>query len=168
MSLVARKLCSTISSVFLYLQNGDTPLHIAAAMGRRKLVRILLESGLGSGGERNDGQPVKPILETLNLQHERALDIAQRKEHKEIVEMLQNPPLLSSEKINTSITISEENKKHVQLMDLKDSVVGKSKKKKEKTLDKSVKNKDEKDGRKAICKQGTGTGVKNSKKVKES
>ena len=27
------------------LQNGDTALHIAAAMGRRKLTRVLLESG---------------------------------------------------------------------------------------------------------------------------
>ena len=26
-------------------QNGDTALHIAAAMGRRKLTRVLLESG---------------------------------------------------------------------------------------------------------------------------
>jgi ankyrin repeat protein len=30
---------------FLLLQNGDTALHIAAAMGRRKLTRILLEAG---------------------------------------------------------------------------------------------------------------------------
>jgi ankyrin repeat protein len=29
----------------LTLQNGDTALHIAAAMGRRKLTRILLEAG---------------------------------------------------------------------------------------------------------------------------
>ena len=28
-----------------FLQNGDTALHIAAAMGRRKLTRVLLESG---------------------------------------------------------------------------------------------------------------------------
>jgi ankyrin repeat domain-containing protein 6 len=27
------------------MQNGDTALHIAAAMGRRKLTRILLEAG---------------------------------------------------------------------------------------------------------------------------
>ena len=26
-------------------QNGDTAIHIAAAMGRRKLTRVLLESG---------------------------------------------------------------------------------------------------------------------------
>ena len=30
----------------IFFQNGDSPLHIAAAMGRRKLVRILLESPL--------------------------------------------------------------------------------------------------------------------------
>ena len=29
------------------LQNGDTALHIAAAMGRRKLTRVLLEAGDG-------------------------------------------------------------------------------------------------------------------------
>lgn len=29
----------------IILQNGDTALHIAAAMGRRKLTRVLLESG---------------------------------------------------------------------------------------------------------------------------
>jgi ankyrin repeat protein len=29
----------------LISQNGDTALHIAAAMGRRKLTRILLEAG---------------------------------------------------------------------------------------------------------------------------
>ena len=35
-----------IIPIFLltYLQNGDTALHIAAAMGRRKLTRVLLES----------------------------------------------------------------------------------------------------------------------------
>jgi ankyrin repeat protein len=31
--------------LLLLLQNGDTALHIAAAMGRRKLTRILLEAG---------------------------------------------------------------------------------------------------------------------------
>ena len=31
------------------LQNGDTALHIAAAMGRRKLTRVLLESGCSQG-----------------------------------------------------------------------------------------------------------------------
>ena len=30
---------------FFQFQNGDTALHIAAAMGRRKLTRVLLESG---------------------------------------------------------------------------------------------------------------------------
>ena len=29
------------------IQNGDTALHIAAAMGRRKLTRVLLEAGEG-------------------------------------------------------------------------------------------------------------------------
>ena len=34
-----------IFAFFFSLQNGDTALHIAAAMGRRKLTRVLLESG---------------------------------------------------------------------------------------------------------------------------
>ena len=33
------------SFFFFQFQNGDTALHIAAAMGRRKLTRVLLESG---------------------------------------------------------------------------------------------------------------------------
>ena len=34
-----------IAFQMIILQNGDTALHIAAAMGRRQLTRVLLESG---------------------------------------------------------------------------------------------------------------------------
>ena len=47
------------------LQNGDTALHIAAAMGRRKLTKILLESGCDK--------------EARNKQNETAMDISRRK-----------------------------------------------------------------------------------------
>ena len=33
------------STKSIFFQNGDTSLHISAAMGRRKLTRVLLESG---------------------------------------------------------------------------------------------------------------------------
>jgi len=56
------------------LQNGDTPLHIASAMGRRKLARILLESA--------------PDLDALNQQAETSLRIAERKGHAEIMEII--------------------------------------------------------------------------------
>ncbi|XP_069188479.1 LOW QUALITY PROTEIN: uncharacterized protein [Procambarus clarkii] len=59
-------------------KNGDTALHIAAAMGRRKLTKILLESGAD--------QTVK------NKQNEAPGDIARRKEFDQILEILRNPP----------------------------------------------------------------------------
>ena len=40
------KICFNLYFFHYFFQNGDSPLHIAAAMGRRKLVRILLESPL--------------------------------------------------------------------------------------------------------------------------
>ena len=40
------KICFNLYFFIIFFQNGDSPLHIAAAMGRRKLVRILLESPL--------------------------------------------------------------------------------------------------------------------------
>ena len=55
-------------------QNGDSPLHIASAMGRRKLARILLESG--------------PDLRMRNQQGETSVDIAERKGHREIAELI--------------------------------------------------------------------------------
>ena len=68
---------------FLF-QNGDTALHIAAAMGRRKLTKILLESGCDKDAK--------------NKQNETAMDISRRKELAEIVSILQNPPPILSEK----------------------------------------------------------------------
>ena len=75
---------------FLLLQNGDTPLHIAAAMGRRKLVRILLESPLLD-------------LNIPNQQQEKAVDIATRKNHDEVVTMLRHPPQVK--KTTTTIVL---------------------------------------------------------------
>jgi ankyrin repeat protein len=49
-------------------------------MGRRKLARILLEAG--------------PDLKALNQQKETSLDIAKRKDHSEIAQLIQNPPPL--------------------------------------------------------------------------
>ena len=67
-----------VSTLFLSFQNGDTPLHIASAMGRRKLVRIILESN--------------PDCAIVNQQKETAKDIAVRKGHDDVVEVLANPP----------------------------------------------------------------------------
>ena len=41
--------CNLMINIAAKLQNGDTALHIAAAMGRRKLTRVLLESGCSQG-----------------------------------------------------------------------------------------------------------------------
>ena len=49
------------------MQNGDTALHIAAAMGRRKLTKILIESGCD--------------IEAKNKQGETALDISRDVHH---------------------------------------------------------------------------------------
>ena len=62
------------------MQNGDTALHIAAAMGRRKLTRVLLESGCDA--------------RVRNKQGETAEDIAARKRLVDIVQILRNPPRL--------------------------------------------------------------------------
>ena len=58
-----------IFSACALLQNGDSPLHIAAAMGRKKLTKIILESA--------------PDLALLNQQKETALEIAKRKGHQD-------------------------------------------------------------------------------------
>lgn len=57
--------------------NGDTALHIACAMGRRKLTKILLEAGTS--------------LEIKNAQNETPRDIAIRKNLIEIIEILDKP-----------------------------------------------------------------------------
>lgn len=85
--------------LFSPVQNGDTALHIAAAMGRRKLTRILLSAGCPIGVKNK----VNFTLETPRLQRfiapsncnrqqgELAVDIARRKELHEIVALLQKP-----------------------------------------------------------------------------
>lgn len=60
--------------------NYDTPLHIACAMGRRKLTRILYEVCGLSG------------IQLKNAQGETARDIALRKNLKTIIEILNEPP----------------------------------------------------------------------------
>ena len=100
---------------FLLLQNGDTPLHIAAAMGRRKLVRILLESPLLD-------------LNILNQQQEKAVDIATRKNHEEVVTMLRHPPQVKKTTTTEVIKAEINNVTH----DSEDS-------KKKNTMTKSVK-----------------------------
>lgn len=57
--------------------NGDSALHIACAMGRRKLTRILLAAGSS--------------LKIQNAQNEAARDIAVRKKLNEILEILDAP-----------------------------------------------------------------------------
>ena len=56
-------------------QNGDTALHIAAAMGRKKLTRILVEGGTDTN--------------IRNKQNETALDIAVRKKLSDVVTILE-------------------------------------------------------------------------------
>ena len=87
--------------IFLIFQNGDSPLHIAAAMGRRKLVRILLESS-------------QIDMELKNQQNEMALDIAARKNHQEIVAMIRHPPPvrktteLTKAEINVTLDVTDD------------------------------------------------------------
>lgn len=68
-----RILISAKSDVDAFNLNHDTPLHITCAMGRRKLTKLLLEAD---------------ALQFKNLQHETPLDIAQRKNLKEIIEIM--------------------------------------------------------------------------------
>lgn len=60
--------------------NGDTALHIASAMGRRKLTRILLQANCATS------------LKMKNVQGETAHDIAIRKGLREIIDILETPP----------------------------------------------------------------------------
>ena len=78
-------------------------------MGRRKLVRILLEYGFTSDADTSKGQTDGTNISALNLQHEKAIDIAQRKEHLEIVEMLKNPSSIVANPNTTSSGINENN-----------------------------------------------------------
>jgi len=60
------------------IQNGDSPLHIASAMGRKKLTVILLSSGCKS--------------HLRNHQRENPLDISIRKGFDEVTAALNDPP----------------------------------------------------------------------------
>lgn len=81
--------------IFCDFQNGDTALHIAAAMGRRKLTRVLLESGCDRGMK--------------NKQNETAVEIAARKNLQDVVQILQSqhhlrrPPIAEDHKLGTTI-----------------------------------------------------------------
>lgn len=72
---VVRILISAKCDVDSFNLNHDTPLHITCAMGRRKLTKLLLEAG---------------AMQFQNLQHESPRDIAQRKNLKEILEIMKN------------------------------------------------------------------------------
>ena len=81
-------------------QNGDTALHIAAAMGRRKLTRILLSAGTSLHIKNKVSSIIHQRLVVLFIifcvyflqQGEYAVDIAIRKDFHEIVTFLQKPP----------------------------------------------------------------------------
>lgn len=72
----------TVQSFFFNLQNGDSPLHIASAMGRKKLTKILLASGSRTSSR--------------NHQNETPHDISIRKGYAEITELFKNPPPIIS------------------------------------------------------------------------
>lgn len=72
---VVRILISAKCDVDAFNLNHDTPLHITCAMGRRKLTKLLLQAD---------------AMNFQNLQQETPLDIAQRKNLKEIVEIMKN------------------------------------------------------------------------------
>ncbi|KAG8234318.1 hypothetical protein J437_LFUL013058 [Ladona fulva] len=76
---VTRILISAQCRVSDQNKNGDTALHISAAMGRKKLTRILLEAGCDKS--------------LRNKQNETARDIATRKDLKEILVILNTPPV---------------------------------------------------------------------------
>ncbi|XP_064081374.1 uncharacterized protein LOC135197985 isoform X1 [Macrobrachium nipponense] len=114
-------------------KNGDTALHIAAAMGRRKLTRILLESAAD--------QTVK------NKQNETPGDIARRKEFDQILEILKNPPPIVT--VEERLRMEQEQKKREAReakakgsKGAKGGGGGKGDKKREKTNDSGTSSKD--------------------------
>ncbi|KAK7108595.1 hypothetical protein V1264_016304 [Littorina saxatilis] len=68
---VTRILISAKCKLNVQNKNGDTALHIAAALKRRKIAKILVESHVD--------------LHVKNKQNETAVDVARRKEHPEII-----------------------------------------------------------------------------------
>lgn len=90
---VTRILLSAFSNPQIQNNNGDTPLHITCAMGKRKLTKILLQTSYAK------------LQQIKNFQNETPYDIAKRKNHKEVVGILQ------SSKSN----VVEENIQHCKL-----------------------------------------------------
>lgn len=98
-------------------QNGDTALHIAAAMGRRKLTRILIAAGCSTNVKNKVGDRLIGIEFGITIdnylafcsspfqQGEYAVDIARRKEFHEIVGML-----LKSAKVSSSAAAHDRSK----------------------------------------------------------
>lgn len=70
---VLRILISAKCDVDAFNHNHDTPLHLACALGKRKLTKLLVEAG---------------ALQFRNNQHETARDIAKRKNLHEILEII--------------------------------------------------------------------------------
>ncbi|KAL4232517.1 Ankyrin repeat domain-containing protein 6 [Mactra antiquata] len=73
---VTRILISARSKLNEQNKNGDTALHIAAALKRRKIAKLLVESGID--------------VCVRNKQNETAVDVAKRKDHEEIIVIIQS------------------------------------------------------------------------------
>ena len=69
---------------FIVLQNGDTALHIAAALKRRKITKLLCESVID--------------VNIRNKQNETGVDVARRKEHPEIILIITSKPKIKQKK----------------------------------------------------------------------
>ncbi|XP_045197652.2 uncharacterized protein LOC123552233 isoform X1 [Mercenaria mercenaria] len=72
---VTRILISARAKINEQNKNGDTALHIAAALKRRKIAKLLVESGSD--------------VSIRNKQNENAVDVARRKDHGEIIVIIQ-------------------------------------------------------------------------------
>ena len=75
--------------LLLFVQNGDTALHIAAALKRRKIAKVMVESTSN--------------FSIRNKQNETAVDVARRKEHPEIIVIITAKP---KDKVRTSFKLS--------------------------------------------------------------
>lgn len=81
-----RILISAKCDVDSFNLNLDSPLHISVAMGRRKLTKLLLDGG---------------AMQFPNLKNETPLDIARRKDLKEIIDILRD----HNEKLENSVQL---------------------------------------------------------------
>ena len=57
--------------LFIFFQNGDTALHISAALKRRKIAKLVVEAGID--------------VNIINKQDETAIEVARRKDHPEVI-----------------------------------------------------------------------------------